>query len=66
MFFGCVFLVTLKKKTLYCWPQTTYVSSLMELLSWFAVESKVFQLSVVEGASSLCLVERSQGVARAV
>lgn len=28
------------------------------LSSWFGVESKVFQLSVTEGASGLCLVER--------
>jgi len=62
MFFGCVFLVTLKKKK----KKHCIVGPKHGLLSSFAVESKVFQLSVAKGASSLCLVERSQGVARAV
>jgi hypothetical protein len=38
----------------------------MGFLSWFCVESKVFELSVAEGASGLCFVERSRGVVRAV
>lgn len=38
----------------------------MVFLSWFCVEAKNFELSVAEGASGLCLVEISRGVARAV
>ena len=34
--------------------------SVMGFLSWFCVVLKAFELSVVEGASVLCLVERSQ------
>lgn len=39
---------------------------IMGFFSWFCVESKVFQLSVVKGTSCLCHVERSRGVVRAV
>ena len=38
----------------------------MGFLSWFCVETKIFELSVAEWTSGLCLVERSQGVARAM
>lgn len=38
----------------------------MGFLSWFCVESKVFELSAAEGASGLRFVERSHGVVRAV
>lgn len=37
---------------------------LMGFLSWFCVETKIFELSVPEGGSGLRLVERSRGVAR--
>jgi hypothetical protein len=33
----------------------------MGFLSWFFVEAKAFELSVVEGCSVLRLVERSEG-----
>ncbi|GLT75739.1 hypothetical protein SLA2020_474380 [Shorea laevis] len=38
----------------------------MGFLSWFCMESKVFELLVVEGVSGLHFVEISRGVFRAV